>query len=141
MKKTQKINILSRELKNFFSDYLPRLRGISPNTIHSYRDCLLLLLKYISTQKKRPVTKIDIEDFDAKQIIEFLQMLEDKRHNSIIQPDIIKRTYLLTKRFYVPFNIFWIFLYSFENFCQCVHNFIFILKISIMRSNFTSMFP
>jgi integrase/recombinase XerD len=83
MKKTQKINILSHELKNFFSDYLPRLRGMSPNTIHSYRDCLLLLLKYISTQKRCPVTKIDIEDFDAKKIIEFLQMLEDNRHNSI----------------------------------------------------------
>jgi hypothetical protein len=58
-----------------------------------------------------------------------------------IQPDIIKRTCLLTKRLYVSLNVFRIFLYPFKYFRQCVHNFIFIIKISIMRTNFTSVFP
>src|SRR6516162_5258431 len=80
--KTSKLNKLSSSLQDFFFDHLPRLRGMSPHTIHSYRDCLTLLIRFVAVQRKRPVTKLNIEDFDTKQIIDFLQMLENERHNS-----------------------------------------------------------
>jgi len=80
--KTPKLNKLSSSLQDFFFDHLPRLRGMSPHTIHSYRDCLTLLIRFVAVQRKRPVTKLNIEDFDTKQIIDFLQMLENERHNS-----------------------------------------------------------
>lgn len=82
MKIIQKQNALARGLQDFFSDYLPRLRGLSPHTIHSYRDCLALLLRFVAAQKRRPVTELEIKDFNSKQVINFLQMLEDERCNS-----------------------------------------------------------
>jgi hypothetical protein len=35
-------NALARALREFFSNYLPRLRGLSPHTLLSYRDTLVL---------------------------------------------------------------------------------------------------
>ena len=82
MKTIQKPNALARGLQDFFIDHLPRLRGMSPHTIHSYRDCLVLLLRYVAAQLQRPVTDLDIEDLNYERVIAFLQMLEDKRQNS-----------------------------------------------------------
>jgi len=82
MKKISKPNTLARALQDFFADHLPRLRGMSAHTIHSYRDCFALLLRFIANKKRLPVAKLDIEDIDTEQIIIFLQMLEDERHNS-----------------------------------------------------------
>ena len=82
MKTKKKLNTLACALRDFFSDNLPNLRGMSPHTIHSYRDCLTLLLKFVSEVKKCSVVKLDILDIDEKQVIAFLQMLEKKRGNS-----------------------------------------------------------
>jgi site-specific recombinase XerD len=75
-------NSLARSLREFFADHLPRLRGMSPNTIHSYRDSVSLLLRYLATRGKKPVTAIDIEDIQPRLVIDFLQHLESKRRNS-----------------------------------------------------------
>lgn len=83
MKTIQKPNALARNLKSFFADYLPRLRGVSPHTIHSYRDCLTLLLRFAADQRKCAVTELNIDALDAEKIISFLQMLEDERKNSV----------------------------------------------------------
>ena len=37
---------LGRDLVQFFEDYLPAQRGLSPHTIRSYRDALVLLLQF-----------------------------------------------------------------------------------------------
>jgi len=81
MKKTSKTNKLSQALHDFFVEHLPRLRGMSPNTIHSYRDCLVLLLRFAANKQRCAITKLEIENFDAKLVINFLQMLEDERGN------------------------------------------------------------
>ena len=39
---------LARALFRFFQDYLPAQWGMSPHTINSYRDSMLLLLQYVS---------------------------------------------------------------------------------------------
>ena len=39
---------LGRDLVKFFEDYLPAQRGMSPHTIRSYRDALLLLITFRS---------------------------------------------------------------------------------------------
>jgi site-specific recombinase XerC len=36
---------LGQGILRFFEDYLPAQRGMSPHTIHSYRDALILLLR------------------------------------------------------------------------------------------------
>lgn len=75
-------NSLARALRDFFSDHLPRLRGMSPHTIHSYRDSLSLLLRYLAGRRTKPVTALDIEDIQPRLVIDFLQHLESKRRNT-----------------------------------------------------------
>lgn len=82
MKVFKKPNTLALTLRDFFENHLPLLRGMSPHTILSYRDCFILLLRYVAAQRRRPVPKLDIEDLDVEMIISFLQMLENERHNS-----------------------------------------------------------
>jgi integrase/recombinase XerD len=80
--KSSKPTVLACSLHDFFADHMPRVRGMSPHTILNYRDCWVLLLRFVAERKKRPITKLGIEDLDHGTIISFLQMLEDKRHNS-----------------------------------------------------------
>lgn len=80
--KTRKPTLLARALRDFFADHLPRLRGMSPHTIHSYRDSVTLLLRFVVGQQLRPVDKLDIDDITAARVIAFLQHLEDERRNT-----------------------------------------------------------
>lgn len=78
----KKPNALAHSLHDFFADHLPYLRGMSQHTIYSYRDSFVLLLRFIAAQRQCQITKLDIDDLKPEQIITFLQMLEDERHNS-----------------------------------------------------------
>jgi integrase/recombinase XerD len=88
MKSMNKPNELSRTLCDFFTDYLPRLRGVSPNTILSYRDCLASLLRFVAIRLKCSVMQLDIKDLNAEKVIAFLEMLENERHNSVVTRNI-----------------------------------------------------
>ena len=74
---------LGRDLVKFFDDFLPAQRGLSPHTIRSYRDALVLLLQFASRDAKRPVERLDIPDLTADRIARFLASLETDRHNGI----------------------------------------------------------
>ena len=79
--KTQFPNGLASALRDFFGNYLPQLRGLSPHTIGSYRDSLVLLLRFVADERKRGVSQLDFEDVGALQVISFLAYLERERHN------------------------------------------------------------
>jgi len=79
-------NALGRALRGYFSDHLPRVRGMSPHTLSSYRDSLTLLLRYVAAKRRMPVDKLDIVDLDAGRIVAFLQDLEDTRGSSAATP-------------------------------------------------------
>jgi site-specific recombinase XerD len=81
MKKTRP-NLLARQLQDFFTNHMPKLRGISPNTILSYRDALVLFLRFVTSQTKRPVVELDIEDLTPQIVGMFLIHLERDRGNS-----------------------------------------------------------
>jgi integrase/recombinase XerD len=74
-------NGLGVALKGFFSDYLPKVRGLSPHTILSYRDSLKLFLLFVAQQKNISVSELRMEDMAVEEIIAFLDHLEEKRHN------------------------------------------------------------
>ena len=74
---------LGRDLVKFFDDFLPAQRGLSPHTIRSYRDALVLLLQFASRDSKRAVERLDIPDLTTERIAKFLSGLETDRHNSI----------------------------------------------------------
>jgi integrase/recombinase XerD len=81
--KTQTSNLLGPALRNYFVDHLPCLRGMSPNTIQSYRDSLVLLLRFVACDRKRTVADLDLSDIDPERVLTFLSYLERDRRNSV----------------------------------------------------------
>ena len=75
-------NALARALRDFFGDYLPGLRGMSPYTIQSYRDALVLLLRFLASAKRVDSASLDLDDITPEQVIAFLRHLEKDRHNA-----------------------------------------------------------
>jgi integrase/recombinase XerD len=76
-------NQLAVCLRAYFTDHLPRLRGLSPNTVLSYRDSLVLLLRFLAVERKRQVCDLDLNDIEPDQIFAFLNHLEQGRHNGV----------------------------------------------------------
>lgn len=74
---------LGRELVRFFEDYLPAQRGVSPHTLRSYRDALLLLLQFTARDSERPIERLEVADLTPERITRFLSFLEAERKNGI----------------------------------------------------------
>ena len=83
--KTKEPNLLGPALRDYFADHLPRLRGMSPNTIQSYRDSLVLLLRYVACARKRTVADLDLSDIDPKAILAFLSYLQSLSEKAAIE--------------------------------------------------------
>jgi len=77
-----KSNLLPALVENFFQHLLTE-RQLSPCTIASYRDACRLLLNYLHVQTKRSPSQQRLEDWDAPNILRFLDYLEKKRHCSV----------------------------------------------------------
>lgn len=75
-------NTLASALRRFFGDYLPRVRGASPHTVHSYRDALALLLRFLAARHGRPVVELDLDSLDSDSVLAYLDHLEQERGNS-----------------------------------------------------------
>jgi integrase/recombinase XerD len=74
---------LGRALVRFFQDYLPSQRGVSPHTIRSYRDTVVLLLQFAAGNAGRRIERMQIVDMKAEPIKRFLNFPETDRHNRI----------------------------------------------------------
>jgi len=75
-------NRLASSLRDYFSNHLPCLRGMSSHTIHSYRDTVVLLLRFIAPIRKVEVCDLDLADLQPDRILAFLAHLEKDRGNS-----------------------------------------------------------
>jgi integrase/recombinase XerD len=76
-------NTLARVLVKYFQDYLPALRGMSQHTIHSYRDAILLYLRFLSSHTHRRPESLDLGDVTFDYVSAFLTDLEKTRRSSI----------------------------------------------------------
>lgn len=76
-------NSLGRALVRFFQDYLPNQRGMSTHTIRSYRDAVVLFLRFAARDVSRGVDQLEIEDLRADRVVKFLAALEVQRGNGI----------------------------------------------------------
>jgi site-specific recombinase XerD len=76
-------NLLGAIVRDYFTDHLPRLRGTSPHTIQSYRDSVVLLLRFLSARRNRPLAELDLIDLDPPSILAFLCYLERERKNGV----------------------------------------------------------
>jgi site-specific recombinase XerD len=74
---------LGLELVRFFEEFLPGQRGLSPNTVRSYRDALVLWLKFTAADAGRAVERLQIRDLTAERVIAFLNHLAAARGNGI----------------------------------------------------------
>jgi integrase/recombinase XerD len=74
-----KVNPLPTLLENFFTQHLIAERQLSPCTVASYRDTCRLLLSYLEAQTHRSASEQRLEDWDAPNILSFLQHLEKER--------------------------------------------------------------
>ena len=70
-------------VSKFLAQYLPGEAGASPNTVLSYRDTFLLLIKYCKSQKNTPPEKITLELMTREQVCAFLSWLENERKCSV----------------------------------------------------------
>jgi integrase/recombinase XerD len=81
--KTGLPNLLGAATRDYFTDHLPRLRGTSPHTIHSYRDSIVLLLRFLSKHRNKAIATLDLTDLDPPGILAFLSHLELERNNGV----------------------------------------------------------
>ena len=76
-------NALARAVRGFFDDYIPTLRGLSRHTLLSYRDTLMLLLRFLATSRQVDPLDLDLEAITPETVLEFLNYLEKERHNKV----------------------------------------------------------
>lgn len=69
-------------LQDFFVERLMEQRGVSPETISSYRDSFRLFLQFASDRLGRCPSELALTDMDAPLVLAFLRHLEIERHNS-----------------------------------------------------------
>ncbi len=74
---------LGKSLFRFFQEYLPTLCGMSPHTIHGYRDAIVLFLRFLAEHTGRPIEDLNLSDLTDDAVTRFLTSLEEKRGNGI----------------------------------------------------------
>ncbi len=66
-------------LKRYFSHYLPVQKGLSENTICSYRDAIKLLLCHVADTLSLSVDALTVEGISEKIVLGFLDAVENTR--------------------------------------------------------------
>ena len=67
-------------LEDYFTTYLPYSRGLSANTINSYKQCFLLLFKFMREKKSKEPDEVSFADLGYDTLQEFLRWLETERN-------------------------------------------------------------
>lgn len=67
----------------FFTDYLLTQRALSPNTVASYRDTMLLFLDFSQMRLGKAPSVLQLLDITPDLVLAFLDDLEQQRHNSV----------------------------------------------------------
>lgn len=74
---------LLRLVESFFGQHLQRVRGASPHTVLAYRDSLALFFRFLAKKKRRPVSKLSLDDVNVSHVLDFLDHLESVRRNGV----------------------------------------------------------
>ncbi len=73
----------AKQLTDFLSKYLPGERGLSINTISSYRFTFILFLTFMEIQRKKKASKIELRDITKENVVAFLDWLQSHRRCSV----------------------------------------------------------
>lgn len=77
-----KSSFLAPLLEGFFIHRLMNQKRVSSETVSAYRDTFRLLLQYAQRRLEKPPAKLLLEDLNASLVCNFLNYLEEERHNS-----------------------------------------------------------
>lgn len=78
-----RVTALGAAVVRFFEQYLPSQRGMSQHTIRSYRDAMVMLLRFAAQERGRGIERLELADLDAPCVERFLQHLQTERGNGI----------------------------------------------------------
>lgn len=67
----------AKHVSEYFSVYLPGQRGLSANTIRSYRDTFCLLLEFCQTEKNIKIEKLSLSQFSKELVEDYLILISD----------------------------------------------------------------
>ena len=63
----------AKALSRYFFEYLPSERGLSQETIQSYRDAMSLLLDFCERERKIRRDRLEVSDFNRELIDAFFR--------------------------------------------------------------------
>ena len=69
-----------RLVRDFLTTYLSGQRGLSPNTVKSYRECLNQLFGYVCDMRKIKLSKLSLGYITQESVEGYLEYLEAERH-------------------------------------------------------------
>lgn len=72
---------LSTALHQFFDYYMPQVKGVSANTVKTYRDCFSLFLPFAAEKQSVQIDSLRLMHLSPALILNFLDHLEQKRDN------------------------------------------------------------
>jgi len=70
-------------LQSFFTEHMLSHRRTSQQTVDSYRDTFRLLLRFLQQTTGKEPSRLQVADFDAPAILDFLDHIEQQRKNLI----------------------------------------------------------
>jgi site-specific recombinase XerD len=70
-------------VQSYFAEYLTQQRALSPRTIATYRDALVLFLEYAQAQLGKAPVDLTFAEITPELIVAFLNHLEQQRHNCV----------------------------------------------------------
>lgn len=70
-------------VQQFFTEYLVAQRAMSPRTVASYRDAVMLFLEFTRQRLGKEPTALALADIEPDLILAFLDHLEQERHNTV----------------------------------------------------------
>jgi site-specific recombinase XerD len=74
---------LGSVLHSYFEDYLPCQKGLQSATIRSYRDALMLFLRFAADERRCKLTRLQLSDLTCDRVLAFLAHLEKQRGNAV----------------------------------------------------------
>lgn len=77
------LSSFAQSVRDYFLKHLINQKNASSRTVASYRDTMRLLLKFFQQHLGREPSRLEISDFSADNIDQFLNWLENERGNSI----------------------------------------------------------
>lgn len=83
MRKQKTPSIFMKYLEYYVNTYMPEARGLSKNTINSYKTTFTLLIKYMHSVKNTKADEITFDCLDVNTLSDFMSWLENERKCSV----------------------------------------------------------